>query len=404
MKIAVIGAGASGMAAAISAAESGNAKVTVFERQSRVGKKLSVTGNGRCNLSNINAVSGGFHGKNPSFVNHAISVYPPSETLNWFESMGLFTVTESSGRVYPYSDQANSVIDILRFSLMKSNIELKTDCEVSGIKKNGDKFTVKCNGNTFTFDRVIIACGGIAGTKAGGSLLGYKLLQSLGHHSTKLSPSLVQIKTDWKGVSALKGVRANCKASIYRDNTEIISSSGEIQFTDYGISGPVIFEISRDACQGNGKHKCRLDLTPDLNKDKLNRELSRRRQSPLTTDDLLTGIIHNKLGRVISKEAGIKSGIPISNITDTDINNLCSLIKSFEISLTEPMGMDHAQVTAGGILTEEFDDKTMQSKLASGLFACGEVLDIDGDCGGYNLQWAWSSGRLAGASAAKEQL
>jgi predicted Rossmann fold flavoprotein len=249
---------------------------------------------------------------------------------------------------------------------------------------------------------VIIACGGLAGTKLGGSMSGYQLLRSMGHKVTKLRPTLVQIKCGWNGVTALKGVRANCAAAILHDGSLHGKSVGELQFTEYGLSGPVIFEVSRDVCRGEGEWICRLDFMPDTAIEELKAELLRRAGTALSSDDLLTGILHNRLGRVLTKAAGIGSGMLVSGLTERQIDAVCAAVKGFDIVLTEPMGMDSAQVTAGGAVTAEFDAMTMGSRLVPGLYACGEVLDIDGDCGGYNLQWAWSSGRCAGLSAGKE--
>ena len=402
MRIGIIGGGAAGMAAAIAASEYENVHVTIIERQARLGKKLSATGNGRCNLSNLHAIEGGYHGDDPHFHEYALSQYSPQETLQWFQDLGLFTVAEASGRVYPYSDQANSVVDVLRFSLNCFNTQVLTDFEVMKAKKSGAVFSVTSRDQTLEFDRLIIACGGLAGTKLGGTMSGYKLLRFFGHKCTKLRPTLVQVKTSWPGVSALKGVRANCRAGIYHNGTLHRESVGEIQFTEFGLSGPVIYEISRDACQGSGDWECRLDFLPDHRADRLMRPLMMKRNSDLNAEDLFTGILHNRLGRVLVKEAGLRANTPIFHLYDDQLEAVISLAKDFRVTLTEPLGMDAAQVTAGGIVTNEFDPTTMESKLVPGLYACGEVLDVDGDCGGYNLQWAWSSGRLAGTSAGKE--
>ena len=402
MRIGIIGGGAAGMAAALAASQYDNAQIVLMERQARLGKKLSATGNGRCNLSNLHANEGGYHGDEPGFHEYALSQYPPEETLEWFSKLGLYTVTEPSGKVYPYSDQANSVVDVLRFSLNCFNTQVLTDFEVMKVKKTGDVFSVTAKDRTLEFDRLIIACGGLAGTKLGGTMSGYKLLRSFGHKCTKLRPTLVQVKTSWPGVSALKGVRANCHAAIYHNGQLHRESTGEIQFTEFGLSGPVIYEISRDACQGSGDWECRLDFLPDLRAGELMRPLMMKRNSNLNAEDLFTGILHNRLGRVIVKEAGIRANTPIFNLYDSQLQDVIALAKDFRVTLTEPLGMDAAQVTAGGIVTNEFDPTTMESKLVSGLYACGEVLDVDGDCGGYNLQWAWSSGRLAGKCAGKE--
>jgi len=398
MIIGIIGGGASGMAAALAAAENPNVQVLLFERQARLGRKLQATGNGRCNLTNIHASEGGYHGQAPEFVQPVLTRFNPQETLCWFRDLGLFTVTESSGRVYPYSDQANSVLDVLRFALEKPNIRVMTGAEVSKLRREEVGFSV----DGTHCDRVIIACGGLAGSKLGGTMSGYQLLRSMGHRMTKLRPALVQLKSSWNGVAALKGVRANCHAAVYQDDRLHSQSTGEIQFTEYGLSGPVSFEISRDACQGTGQWLCRLDLLPEISAEELYQELDRRRNTGLPAQELLTGVLHNRLGRVVAKAVGLSLNGLVSELTDTELQQVCVAVKSFEVPLTEPLGMDSAQVTAGGILTEDFDPNTMESKLVPGLYACGEVLDVDGDCGGFNLQWAWSSGRCAGFHAGKE--
>ena len=402
MIIGVIGGGASGMAAALAVSENDRVQVVLFERQARLGRKLQATGNGRCNLSNLHAGAQGYHGNAPEFAEPALRGFDVTQTLGWFRSMGLFTVSEPSGRVYPYSDQANSVVDVLRFALEKENIRQELGFEVAKLRRKDGGFLVESADRTVFCDRVIVACGGLAGTKLGGSMAGYQLLRSMGHRMTKLRPALVQLKCSWNGVAALKGVRANCRATIVHDGVIHSESVGELQFTEYGLSGPVIFEISRDACQGKGDWICRLDFLPEISKEELLAELKRRKSTLLGVEELLTGILHNRLGRVLTKSAGISGNRSISALSDGEIVVVCDAVKAFKVRLTEPLGMDSAQVTAGGILTDEFDAQTMESKLVPGLFACGEVLDIDGDCGGFNLQWAWSSGRCAGLSAGKE--
>ena len=399
MVIGIIGGGASGMAAALAAAEKSDAQIILMERQTRVGRKLLSTGNGRCNLTNLHAGESGYHGNSPAFAQYAISKFPPEAALDWFRSLGLLTVAEESGRVYPYSDQANSVVDVLRFGLEQPNITVKLGFEVEKVKKTPNGFRVEAKGEAVECGKLIVACGGLAGTKLGGSMSGYKLLRSLGHSCTKLRPTLVQIKSAWSGCPSLKGVRTNCRAEILRSGEVTAQSTGQLQFTEYGLSGPVIFEISRDVCQGGGDWTCRLDFLPDLPEEILRGALERRRETNLPVSELLTGILHNRLGRVLTQNAGLSANGLARDLSDWEIGQAVSAVKALEVTLTEPMGMDSAQVTAGGIVTAEFDEKTMESRLVPGLFACGEVLDIDGDCGGYNLQWAWSSGRLAGLCA-----
>ena len=401
MVVGVIGGGASGMVAALSAAENSAVQVILLERQGRVGRKLLATGNGRCNLTNLHAKGSLYHGDDASFADYALRSFGPEHTLSWFSNLGLYTVTEDSGRVYPYSDQANSVVDILRLNLSKPNITLRTDFEVRKIKVLDKGFSVFDNEETVYCDKLIVACGGLAGSKLGGTISGYKLLGKLGHSATRLRPALVQLKSNWHMLPGLKGVRANCHAAVYCDGNLFSQSTGELQFTDYGLSGPVIFEISRDVCAAAGNWYCKLDFLPDVSISELCNLIMKRKETDLLVQELFTGILHNRLGRVLTQAAGISLQMRCSELTQEQIVELANHVKGFEINLTEPMGMDHAQVTAGGVRTEQFDPKTMESLLVPGLYACGEVLDIDGDCGGYNLQWAWSSGRLAGLSAAE---
>ena len=401
MIIGIIGAGASGMAAALAASENPNNTVILMERQARVGRKLQATGNGRCNLTNLHADGASYHGDAPAFAAPAMAAFNVQKTLSWFSSLGLCAVAEESGRVYPYSDQANSVVDVLRFALHRPNIILKTGFEVTKAKKTTQGFLVESAEEQVHCDRLIIACGGLAGTKLGGSMSGYQLLRGFGHKITKLRPALVQIKTHWGANAALKGVRANCRAQILRDGAVVAQSEGELQFTEYGLSGPVIFEVSRDVCREKGEWSCRLDFIPMWEEDELLAALRRRKETDLPVEELLTGILHNRLGRVLTHAVGINSGL-IRDLREEELKDVVRAVKDFRIPLAEPMGMDSAQVTAGGAVTGEFDSETMESRLMPGLYACGEVLDIDGDCGGYNLQWAWSSGRCAGLSAGKE--
>ncbi len=395
MKVLVIGGGASGMMAALTAAEDPNNKVTLLERQNRVGRKLLATGNGRCNLSNIHADPSHYYGENPGFVRKALEVFSVEDTLAYFRSLGLLTVTEASGKVYPFSDQANSVVDVLRFALEQRGVDVRCGCEVLSIGKKARGYQAKTADEAFFGDKLILACGGAAGSKLGGTDWGYKLLSSMGHHVTALRPSLVQIKTDTTVTKSLKGVRADAGITLKQNGQVIAVNSGEAQFTDFGISGPAIFEISR-LVEDHGL--LLLDLLRPLAEEELCADLMQRRETApdLPGEELLTGLLHNRLGKVVLKISGIEIPAFTRDYTDKDLARIARTIKFFPMTVTGVMGLEQAQVTVGGVLTSEFRPDTLESRLNPGLFATGEVLDIDGDCGGYNLQWAWSSGRLAG--------
>ncbi len=388
MEVLVIGGGASGMLAALTASECKDNHVIIAERQSRMGKKLLSTGNGRCNLTNRNLSPANYHGESPFFCKPALQEFDTEQTMQYFHRLGLLTVTEPSGRVYPYSDSANSVLDVLRLRLeQRENVKILTSCEILSLNRCKGRFVAETAETTLQADRVIICAGGAAGTKLGGTDLGYKLLASFGHTRTKLYPSLVQLRTETDRIRGLKGVRTQAKV---RYATQ--ERCGELQFTDYGVSGPVIFELSRGAIGG----ELHIDFLPEMTHDALHSMLQNRCETMpnLKAEDLLTGILHNRLGRTLLRNCGISLEIPCEQVTN--LQKLVHNLKHFTLCITGNMGLEQAQVTAGGIRTNEFNPHTMQSKLCAGLYAAGEVLDIDGDCGGYNLQWAWSSGRLAG--------
>ena len=397
MKVAIIGAGAAGMAAAITASASGEHEVLLLERQARVGKKLLATGNGRCNLTNRAADVSHYHGTDPSFVIPALREFSVSQTLDFFQSIGLYTVTEPGGRVYPYSDQANSVVDVLRFALERKNLTLRAGTEITGVKKQGDQFAIRSGGEVFRADRLIVTCGGAAGTKLGGGLSGYQLLRSLGHHCTKLYPSLVQLKTNDELVRSLKGVRANASLRLVLNDSILATARGEVQFTEYGVSGPAVFDLSRAASTAS-ESELHLDFLPDRSAEDILSALCIRisRFPHLNCEDLLTGILHNRLGRVVLRDVGVPLNLPITALNWKQLIAVVDDCRDFRLQVLGTMGFDNAQVTAGGICTQEFYAETMESRIVPGLYAAGEVLDIDGDCGGYNLQWAWSSGQLAG--------
>lgn len=397
MKVIVIGGGASGMMASLTAAESGH-QVTILERQARLGRKLLATGNGRCNLSNMNMGQQFYHGARTDLVSRMIGEFDTAKTLEFFSSLGLLTVAEPSGRVYPFSDQAGSVVDVLRFALDQAGVEIITGFEVVSARNEKGKFVVSSAEETLRADRLIICCGGMAGAKLGGTKSGYELLKSFGHKMTKLYPSLVQIKTDDAYTRSLKGVRADAGVSLVMGKYVEAESAGEVQFTEYGLSGPAIFEISRAASVNKEKRTVVLDLLREYSKEDIEGMISARISAmpSLTAENLLTGMLQNRLGRTVVKYAGYDQNLPVTELNEGDISRIAKCIKSFRFDVIDTLSFDSAQVTAGGADIIQFRADTLESCLVKGLYAAGEVLDVDGDCGGYNLQWAWSSGRRAG--------
>ena len=396
MRAAIIGGGASGLAAAITAAENG-ADVTIYESEARVGRKILATGNGRCNLTNQGAAVKNYHGKSPSFIKGAIHRFWVAETIELFESLGVVCKTEDKGKVYPYSDQASAVLDVLRMRCEELGVEIMTEFEVKSIRKAGAEFEISAyDGRKARADKLLVATGGKAAPTLGSKGAGYALLKSMGHTISELRPSLVQLKTEPETVKKLKGIKLDARVKMGKHSAE-----GELLFTDYGLSGPPIFDITS---QYEGQKFIEVDLMPEYDRDALRQMLyTRMCNAPdRTLENFFTGMLNKKLGMALLKDAG---AAPLSRkactLGESEIEKLIELIKAWRFRIEGTMSWNNAQTTKGGALTEEFNPVTMESLKVKGLYASGEVLDIDGDCGGYNLQWAWSSGVLAGRAMAK---
>ena len=404
MKVLIIGGGASGMMAALSALENPDNSVTLLERQSRVGKKLLATGNGRCNLTNRNIRLTHYHGQQPEFARFALESFYVGRTLAFFERLGLLTVTEDSGKVYPLSDQSNSVVDVLRFAAAQAGVQLVCGFDAQSVKKKARGYQVAgADGSAYFGDKLIIACGGCAGKALGGTMSGYELLSQLGHSRTALHPSLTQIRTDPAPIRGLKGVRADCHIRLRAGGRTVQEDAGEAQFTETGVSGPAAFTLSRQAGQAQ-EAELLLDLLRAYPEPQVLALLAARKAAlpQLPAEDALAGMLHPRLGKTLCRACGLGQQ-PLAGIPDEALAALAKKIKNFALPVTGVSGFESAQVTAGGVRTAEFRADTLESRLAPGVFACGEVLDIDGDCGGYNLQWAWSSGYVAGMLGKQEE-
>ena len=396
--VIVIGGGASGMIAALTAAENPENRVVLLERQQRVGRKLLATGNGRCNLTNTGAAPENYHGEHPDFAVPALSAFPPAAALDFFHGLGLVTQEEYGGRVYPLSNAANSVVDVLRFALEARGVDVRGACPARSLRREKNGFAVVTDSETLHADKLIVACGGAAGAKLGGVTDGYELLKALGHKRTALFPALVQLLTAPDYPRALKGVRTVCALRLNAGKTTLAESAGELQFTETGVSGPAAFDLSRAAATGGKGLTVSADFFRDYDLVSVCELLrARRRNLPaLPASEILTGMLHNRLGKMLVKYAGLNANAPLSTLTDEELETLARACKDFTLEVKGTEGFDSAQVTAGGVKISGFNPETLESWFMPGLFVCGELLDVDGDCGGYNLQWAWASGALAG--------
>ena len=402
-EIAVIGGGASGLMAAITAKKSGK-EVIILERKDRILKKVLTTGNGRCNITNVNADISNYFGKNISSVENILNSFNPQDTMDFFNELGIVCNEENRGKVYPLSGQASSVVDALRFEAEKLGIKIETEFYVRKIEKDGFKFRIYSEDRKkIEAGRVIIAAGGQSYPELGSNGSGFELAKELGHSVTKLSPSIVQLKTEKYQVKGLQGIKTDVAVTAYGDNKKICTYDGELLFTDYGISGNVVFNISF-VMPLYKNVEFEIDFMEKFDYNELYEMLKERKRilSHLTMENYFNGMINKKLGQFLSKVSGIeKLSKPVKDLNDSDIRKLCTVLKKYRVKILETTGFKNEQVTAGGVLLDEVNTETLESKIVKGLYFSGEVLDVYGECGGFNLQWAWASGYIAGKNAAK---
>lgn len=409
----IIGGGASGLIAAIAAKDFG-IDVALVEGTDRVGKKILTTGNGRCNITNslISFPFEAFHSDNPGFFNHVLEKFSVEDTNYFFSNLGLNFVELEKGKNYPQSLQASSVVDILRMSLEERNIPVYTSFKVNEIIKCKNKFKLYTGNNEnepLSCGKLILACGGKSAPKTGSDGSGYNLAKKLGHSIVETIPAIVQLKLEYKSLKALSGIKFDGIAEVTANDKSLRKDFGEILFTDYGISGPPILQISRMASKAlsTGKDvKIIIDMMPNKSKEDVENFFENHfgMFSYRKVLDSFIGIINKKLIPILLKEAGIDNIHKLCwELTWQEKKNIYTLLKSWQFKCIGTNGFNNAQVTAGGVNTKEVNPKTLQSKLVPNLYFCGEILDVDGDCGGFNLQWAWSSGYCAALSCAEHK-
>ena len=407
--VIIVGGGAAGLAAAVFLGRrAAGRRIAVLEKGPRVGKKLMATGNGPCNLTNIKATAADYHGA-PRLAGAALSAFSVAETMDFFTSIGVDCATRPDGKVYPLSEQAGAVLDALRLEAQALGVEILCDTKVTALKKQGNAWCVVCENAKYTARQVLVTVGGAAAPALGGSAEGYRLLTDLGCEKKALFPSIVQMRTATDYVRSVKGIRVDATITLRIDGREMAQNFGEVLFADYGLSGPAVMFISRPVAdwerQKKGDVVAHLDLLPDWDLDTLCARIRQRsRLKGRTLEDLLTGLLHKRVGQTILRVAEV---LPLTREVDTLTEEECAriakTIKNWKIPVTGTQGFGGAQVTAGGIAATEIDPATFAVKRLPGVYAAGEVLDVDGNCGGYNLQFAWSSAYVA-AQAMIERL
>lgn len=397
----IIGGGASGVLAAIVAKRNG-ADVTIIERNARIGKKILVTGNGRCNYTN--ALTNVSDYNDQAFVKYGLDVFNPKETMDFFSELGIVPKIEKEGKAYPLSEQASSIIDVFLYELKRLNIEVVSNALVYKIIKRNQNFQIFLeDGRNFDCDKVILATGGKALASTGSDGSGYDIAKKLGHSIVEPFPALVKLKLESKYLNHLQGIKMPAKVELIHKDKVIQKEEGDILFGNYGISGPTILQISRKANElylKGQKVYIKIVLVSLLTKAEVYGRFLSSREKPV--DFSLIGMINKRYISAIIKESQIeKQNVLVKDLTDKQLNKLVSLLFDWRFLVKGSKGFNDAQVTAGGINLKEIDSETMESKIVKGLYFTGEVMDVDGRCGGYNLQWAWSSGYLAGMNASE---
>lgn len=402
-EVAIVGGGASGLMAAIVCRRQGK-QVLVLEQKEKVGKKILATGNGKCNFTNLKQGNGCYHCNQASFPKNALQRFGAEDAIRFFEELGV-VVKERNGYMYPYSGQASTILDVLCYEVKRLGIQVQCGCKVEHIKKKDGIFTLFYGDKTIEAKKVILAAGGKASPAQGSDGSGYGLAKELGHQTTKLCPSLTGLRAKESFCKALAGVRTDAAVSVFVDDEYVAKDVGELQLTNYGVSGIPVFQICRIAGMAlleKKKVTVKVDFFPIWKEKKVRERILelRSRFGMNAVQEALAGLMNKKVLLVLLKQAGIYGDTKLSKVSEEACVRLCKYMKALTFSIVETNGFENAQVCAGGIDTREVNADTMESKLVRNLYFAGELLDVDGICGGYNLQWAWASGFVAGNHAA----
>ncbi len=385
-RILVVGGGAAGLMAAIAAAKKG-AAVTILEQNEKPGKKIGATGNGKCNFTNLQMPKDAYRGEYPKFSQRALEKFSVQDTVAFFSDLGLYPVNKNNGYLYPHSGQASSVTEVLCMEARSLGVKIKTNARVCDVFQEKGSWKVKTEDWCYEGDAVILANGSCASAISGSDGSGYELAKKLGHRVLRPLPALTALKCKKTGFSGWAGVRTEGKVTVYIDEKETVSERGELQLTEYGVSGIPVFQVSRYAIRAFEEKKqvsLALNFLPEFDQEQLHRFLEQRRKCMPYKEkrEFLVGLFPEKLNKVLLAE-----------------KNLEEAISSYSLKMTGYLPFEQAQVCSGGVSVLEISEETMESRLHPGLFFAGELIDIDGKCGGYNLQWAWSSGYVAGSRA-----
>ena len=395
-KVAIVGGGASGLMAAVELLSGKKSlrgsDVIILEKNDRVGKKLIATGNGQGNLMNQNFGKEYYRGEDffvKTFVDETIKI----DLEKYLTKLGIPLCTLSNGKKYPLSRQASAVLDIIRAYLASKFCEIETDACVTAITERDGVFTIKAGREEYYAQSVILAFGGAAAKQFGTDGSSYVLAQKFGHKITSVYPSLVQLKTVTDLIKGLKGLKEVARVTLYTDDKAVATSTGDLLFTDYGVSGNTVFQVS--AYYKGGSNSClKVEFLPEMSEEEITKILSARQKCEhIAKDEVLLGILNKRVGQAVIKTC--KSFLP---------EKVAHAVKNFRLKVTGSLGFNYAQVTKGGVVTENVNPLTFESKLKRGLYIVGEALDVDGDCGGYNITFAFASGIMAARGIKQKEL
>ena len=401
---AVVGGGAAGMMAALTAAGHG-VNVILIEHTKRLGSKLLQTGNGKCNFTNLDMGKEHFQNEDREFVGKVLESFRVSDTLEFFKGIGIYS-RQRGGYVYPNSETAASLQDALRAEVERSGVIVYTECQVELIKRERGGFVLETNRGRINADTLILATGSKAAPKTGSDGSGYILAKSLSHSIVKPLPALVQLTSDNRQCKVMAGVRSTGCVTIYADGKKLAEDLGEIQYTEYGISGIPVFQVSRYAVKAKDRKKevlAVVDMLPEFSEEELREDIRKRLEKEGNKDivSFFAGLLNKKLVQGVVKSVGADMNMTAAQAGEKKLCRLVREMKEYSFDITGSRSYEYAQVCQGGVKLSEVNPETMESRLCKGLYFAGELLDVDGKCGGYNLQWAWSSGYLAGKSAAE---
>ncbi|PMC59536.1 NAD(P)/FAD-dependent oxidoreductase [Finegoldia magna] len=406
MRVGIIGAGASGVFAALILKQN-YIDTTVIERNANALKKIYATGNGRCNFTNRNVSYKNYHGENPKFTISAIKKFDNYDVIEFFNDMGIPEIELENGKIFPKSLQASSIVKQMMCLANHLEVEFIFDSFVDDVRKNGDVFEVKSNDSIYKFDYLVVACGSKAYKKSGSDGNGYILMKKFGHNIVKTHPGIVQLRLNGDSFKKMSGTKFKANAKLVVDGKEVFEFYHDVLFTDYGISGPTILQLSGEAIRAKNKGldvKIRID-TVDLDENKLYEHLiyiiSLNYYKKI--NELLVGLINDNLIEEVLNQANIEYDINVCELSKEEIYKLAHTLKNLEFSVSGYKDEDSGQITCGGVDTDEINPSTMESKKIKNLYIIGEIMDVDGDCGGYNLQWAFSSAYSCAMSIIKKE-